>query len=131
VVGAMTSAGLIVGGRSIERRATWAFVLALASSILILLNSAALLQPGFWGPPTNWSAVFWWLSDLGQAFAVLIGVITGLTVMSGGLAMILRRGVMGALIAFPFAVASCIIGGGFVAGAVLGIVAGILAALGR
>jgi hypothetical protein len=131
VVGAMTSAGLIVGGRSIERRATWAFVLALASSILILLNSAALLQPGFWGPPTNWSAVFWWLSDLGQAFAVLIGVITGLTVMSGGLAMILRRGVMGALIAFPFAVASFIIGGGFVAGAVLGIVAGILGALGR
>lgn len=131
VVGAMTSAGLIVGGRSIERRATWAFVLALASSILILLNSAALLQPGFWGPPTNWSAVFWWLSDLGQAFAVLIGVITGLTVMSGGLAMILRRGVMGALIVFPFAVASFIIGGGFVAGAVLGIVAGILGALGR
>jgi hypothetical protein len=38
---------------------------------------------------------------------------------------------MGAFIALPFAVLSFIIGGGFVVGAVLGIVAGLLGALGR
>lgn len=109
-------------------------MLAMASAVLILLNSAALLSPGFWGPPTNWSGIFWWLggtSGLGQSFAVLVGVIAGFTVMTGGMMMIMRRGVMGALITFPFAVMSFIVGGGFLAGAVLGIVAGILGALGR
>ena len=68
---------------------------------------------------------------MGQPFAVLIGIIAGFTVLTGGLMMISRRGVMGAVIALPFAVLSFIIGGGFVAGAILGIVAGILGALGR
>ena len=134
VAGAMMSIGPSAGARYIGRRATWGFVLALVSAVLILLNSAALLQPGFWGPPTDWSAVFWWLggpSGLGQPFAVLIGIIAGFTVLTGGLMMISRRGVMGAVIALPFAVLSFIIGGGFVVGAVLGIVAGILGALGR
>lgn len=134
VAGAMMSIGPSAGARYIGRRATWGFVLALVSAVLILLNSAALLQPGFWGPPTDWSAVFWWLggpSGLGQPFAVLIGIIAGFTVLTGGLMMISRRGVMGAFIALPFAVLSFIIGGGFVVGAVLGIVAGLLGALGR
>ena len=134
VAGAMMSIGPSAGARYIGRRATWGFVLALVSAVLILLNSAALLQPGFWGPPTDWSAVFWWLggpSGLGQPFAVLIGIIAGFTVLTGGLMMISRRGVMGAFIALPFAVLSFIIGGGFVAGAILGIVAGILGSLGR
>lgn len=126
--------GPSAGRGYIGRRATWGFVLALASSLLILLNSAALLQPSFWGPPTNWSLVFWWLggsSGLGQPLAVLTGIIAGFIVLTGGLMMISRRGVMGALIALPFAALSFIIGGGFVIGAVLGIVAGLLGALGR
>jgi len=109
-------------------------VLALASSVLILLNSAALLQSGFWGPPTDWSLVFWWLggsSGLGQPFAVLVGLMAGLIVLTGGMMMISRRGVLGAFLALPFAALSFVIGGGFVIGAVLGIVAGILGALGR
>ncbi len=134
VAGGIVSPGPIVRGGFAGRRAVWAFVLAMASAVLILLNSAALLSPGFWGPPTNWSGIFWWLggtSGLGQSFAVLVGVIAGFTVMTGGMMMIMRRGVMGALITFPFAVMSFIVGGGFLAGAVLGIVAGILGALGR
>ena len=133
VAGAMMI-GPSAGRGYIGRRATWGFVLALASSLLILLNSAALLQPSFWGPPTNWSLVFWWLggsSGLGQPLAVLTGIIAGFIVLTGGLMMISRRGVMGALIALPFAALSFIIGGGFVIGAVLGIVAGLLGALGR
>jgi hypothetical protein len=104
-------------------------VFALASAILILVNAAALLSPGFWGPPTNWSGIFWWLggpSGLGQSIATLIGLVSGFTVMTGGIMMLMRRGPIGALITFPFAVLSFIMGGGFLVGGVLGIVAGIL-----
>lgn len=121
----------VVRSRFIGRRAVWGFTLAMVSAVLILLNAAALLSPGFWGPPTNWSAIFWWLTGVGQSIATLIGLIAGFTVMTGGIMMVMRRGVLGASLALPFAVISLIIGGGFVAGAVLGIVAAILGAVGR
>jgi len=130
VVPGIVSAPL-VRSRFIGRRAVWGFVLAMISTVLILLNAAALLSPGFWGPPTNWSAIFWWLTGLGQSIATLIGLIAGFTVMTGGIMMVMRRGALGASLALPFAVISFIIGGGFLVGAVLGIVAGILGAVGR
>jgi len=138
-IGAVTGAAvvppaLIARAPARGRRAVWAFVLAMVAAVLILLNAAALLSPGFFGPPTNWSGIFFWLggpSGLGQPVAVLIGLIAGFTVMTGGIMMIMRRNVIGALITFPFAALSLIIGGGFLAGAVLGIVAGILGAVGR
>jgi hypothetical protein len=108
--------------------------MALASSILILLNTVMLTYSGFWGPPTNWSAIFWWLGSswiIGQDLAILIGLVAGLIVMTGGIIMILRKGVIGAVIAFPSAVLAIVIGGGFVAGTILGIVAGILGMLRR
>jgi hypothetical protein len=117
-----------------ERRAVWGFVLAMIGGILILINSVALLSATFWGPPTGWSNVFWWLggsSGLGQSIAVLIGLIAGLTVIAGGMMMVMRRGPIGAVLTFPFAVLSFIIGGGFIAGGILGIVAGILGMLRR
>jgi hypothetical protein len=45
--------------------------------------------------------------------------------------MILGYGTIGSLIIFPLAVFSLIIGGGFIAGFVLGIIAGIMGMLGR
>jgi hypothetical protein len=117
-----------------ERRAIWGFALAMIGGILILANSVALLSPTFWGPPTGWSDVFWWLggtSGLGQPIAVLIGLIAGLTVIAGGIMMVMRRGPIGAVITFPFAVLSFMIGGGFIAGGILGIVAGILGMIRR
>jgi hypothetical protein len=117
-----------------ERRAIWGFVLAMIGGILILANSLALLSPTFWGPPTGWSDVFWWLggtSGLGQPIAVLIGLIAGLTVIAGGIMMVMRRGPIGAVITFPFAVLSFMIGGGFIVGGILGIVAGILGMIRR
>ncbi len=116
------------------RRAFWGFILAMVSAILILINAAALLSPTFWGAPTNWSLIFWWLdgpAGLGQSIGVLVGVISGFVVMTGGFMMILRKGVFGAALALPFAVISVIIGGGFLIGMVLGIVSGIMGALGR
>jgi RNA polymerase subunit RPABC4/transcription elongation factor Spt4 len=117
-----------------ERRAIWGFVLAMIGGILILINSVALLSPTFWGAPTGWSNVFFWLggsSGIGQPIAVLIGLISGLTVIAGGIMMVMRRGPIGAIITFPFAALSFIIGGGFIVGGILGIVAGILGMLRR
>jgi hypothetical protein len=116
-------------GRFVGRRAVWGFACAMISGILILLNAGALLSSGFWGPPTGWSSVFWWLggsSGIGQPVAVLVGLIAGLTVISGGIMMVMRRGPIGAMITLPFAVLSFMIGGGFIAGGILGIVAAIL-----
>jgi len=117
-----------------ERRAVWGFVLAMIAGILILLNTGALLSSGFWGPPTGWSSVFWWLggpSGIGQPLAVLIGLIAGLTVITGGIMMVMRRGPIGAMITLPFAVVSFMIGGGFIVGGILGIVAAILGLIKR
>jgi len=117
-----------------ERRAIWGFVLAMIAGILILINSVALLSPTFWGPPTGWSNIFFWLggpTGLGQPIAVLIGLISGLTVIGGGIMMVMRRGPIGAIMTFPFAALSFIIGGGFIVGGILGIVAGILGMLRR
>lgn len=116
------------------RTAIWGFILTMISAVLILLNAVALTSSGFFGPPTNWSLIFFWLSGppvIEQSMAVLIGLIDGFIVMAGGLMMALRRGVFGGMLVIPFAVLSFIIGGGFIVGAVLGIVAGILGALGR
>jgi hypothetical protein len=116
------------------RRAVWGFACAMISAVLILLNTGALLSPGFWGPPTRWSEVFWWLSGpsgLGQPIAVLIGLVAGLTIITGGMMMVMRRAPIGAMITIPFAVLSFMMGGGFLAGGILGIVAGILGLLRR
>jgi hypothetical protein len=117
-----------------ERRAVWGFVLAMIAGILILVNSAALLSATFFGPPTGWSNVFFWLggpSGLGQPLAVLIGLVAGLTLIAGGIMMVMRRGPIGAVITFPFAALSFVIGGGFIVGGILGIVAGILGMIRR
>ena len=105
-----------------------AFVLSLVSGILVLLNSAALLSPSFYG---FWSSLFFWLPILGRTYAFTLGFVIGLTLIMGSLIMVLRSGALADVIIFPFAVFSLIVGGGFIAGMVLGIIGGILAALKR
>ena len=105
-----------------------AFALSLVSGILVLLNSAALLSPSFYG---YWSGLFFWLPILGASYAFALGFVIGLALIMGSIIMILRSGALADVIIFPFAVFSLIIGGGFIAGMVLGIVGGILAALKR
>jgi hypothetical protein len=134
VVSGVMGHSSIRGRAFVERRATWGFVCAMASAILILLNSGALFSASFWGAPTNWSLVFWWLggpTGLGQPLAILIGIVAGFTVMTGGMMMAMRRGPTGAMITLPFAVLSFMIGGGFLAGGILGVVAGILGLIRR
>jgi hypothetical protein len=120
----------VVSGRT-GRRSVIGFVLCLVSGILVLLNSAVLLAPSFYGPPVNWSTIFFWLPAIGQEYAFVLGVIIGLTLIMGSIIMVMGHGAIADVVIFPFAVFSIIIGGGFVAGFVLGVVGGILGALKR
>ena len=110
-------------------RALWGFILSVIAGILIILNAAALLAPGFYA---MWVGVFFWLPALGPAsLAFAIGVIIGLILVIGSILMLLGYGTIGSIVVFPMAVLSLIIGGGFVAGFVLGVLGGILGMLGR
>ena len=112
-------------------RSVIGFALCLVSGILVLLNSAVLLVPSFYGPPVNWSTIFFWLPTIGQSYAFALGVTIGLTLIMGSIIMVMGHGAIADVVIFPFAVFSIIIGGGFVAGFVLGVVGGILGALKR
>ena len=113
-------------------RALWAFILSMVAGILVILNAAALLSNAFY---SMWVQIFFWIPVLdaspqhGLVFA--IGTIIGLILVMGSILMILGYGTIGSIIVFPLAVVSLIIGGGFVAGFVLGVLGGILGMLGR
>ncbi len=113
-------------------RALWGFILSMIAGILVILNAAALLSSPFY---TLWSGVFFWLPVIdpspthGLVFA--IGAIIGLILVIGSILMLLGYGTIGSIVVFPLAVLSLIIGGGFVAGFVLGVLGGILGMLGR
>ena len=110
-------------------RALWGFILSVIAGILVILNAAALLAPGFY---SMWIGVFFWLPALGTAsLAFAIGVIIGLILVIGSILMLLGYGTIGSIVVFPMAVLSLILGGGFVAGFVLGVLGGILGMLGR
>ncbi len=108
-----------LGGKNII-----AVILSLLSGILVLLNSAALLSPSFFA---TWSSIFFWLPTLGPSYAFMLGAIIGLTLILGAIIMALSNGALADVIIFPFAIFSLIVGGGFIAGMILGILGGILA----
>jgi hypothetical protein len=118
----------LVPGRVSRARNTIAVILALISGILVLLNAAALLSPSFW---SLWTSTFFWLPTIGPAYAFMIGAIIGLTIVLGAIVMALSNGALADVIVFPFAIFSLMIGGGFIAGMLLGIIAGILALVRR
>lgn len=113
-------------------RALWGFILSMVAGILIILNAAALLSTSFFN---LWTGVFFWIPVIdmspqhGLIFA--IGAIIGLILVVGSFLMLLGYGTIGSIVVFPLAVLSLILGGGFVAGFVLGVLGGILGMLGR
>jgi hypothetical protein len=127
VILAPPTAGLLPG-RVSKGRNVIAIVLSLVAGILVLLNAAALLSPSFW---SLWSSTFFWLPTIGQSYTFMVGAIIGLTLVLGAIVMALSNGALADVIMFPFAIFSLIIGGGFIAGMLLGIVGGILALVRR
>jgi hypothetical protein len=118
----------LVSGRVSKGKNLIAVILSLLSGVLVLLNAAALLSPSFW---SLWSSTFFWLPTIGQSYAFMIGAIVGITLVLGAIVMALSNGALADVIVFPFAIFSLMIGGGFIAGMLLGIVGGILALVRR
>ena len=118
----------LVTGHVSKGRNILAVILTLVSGVLVLLNASALLSPSFW---SLWSSTFFWLPTIGQSYAFMIGAIVGLTLVLGAIVMALSNGALADVIVFPFAIFSLMIGGGFIAGMVLGIIGGILALVRR
>jgi hypothetical protein len=126
-------------------RSLWAFILALVSGILVLLNAGLLLAWQFYGGTFLWANIFFWICNIDRStgcplpsgstatgtITFMIGAVIGLIIIVGSIMMILGYGTIGSLVIFPLAVFSLIIGGGFIAGFVLGIIAGIMGMIGR
>jgi hypothetical protein len=112
-------------------RSTWGFVISLIAGIMIIINAAALLSASFY---TMWAGIFPWITYFGPFppwILVAIGLILGIVVAIGSILMVLGYGTIGAVVVFPAAVISLVLGGGFVAGFILGVVGGILGMLGK
>jgi hypothetical protein len=87
-----------------------------------MANAVALLSPGFFA---MWGAFLPWVPALGP-FNFILGIILGLILFGAVVMIFLKFRVLAAFMIFPTAVLSLFIGGGFFAGAILGIAAGIL-----
>ena len=126
-------------------RSLWGFILSLVAGILVLLNAGLLLAWQFYGGTFLWANIFFWICKIdGQSscplssgstatgsITFMIGAVIGLIMIVGSIMMILGYGTIGSLVIFPLAVFSLIIGGGFIAGFVLGIIGGIMGMIGR
>jgi hypothetical protein len=126
-------------------RSLWGFIISLVSGILVLLNAGMLLAWQFYGGTFLWANIFFWICKIdGQPVCPLssgstatgnitfmLGAVIGLIIIVGSIMMILGYGTIGAVVIFPLAVFSLLIGGGFIAGFVLGIIGGIMGMIGR
>ena len=125
-------------------RSIWAFVITLVSGILVLLNAGMLLAWQFYGGTFLWANIFFWIckidgyscplpsgSTATGNITFVLGVVIGLSMIFASIMMILGYGSIGSLVMFPLAVFSLIIGGGFIAGFILGVIGAILAMMGR
>lgn len=97
-------------------------MLVVIGAALIFANGVTLLSPAFF---ILWSAFLPWVAFLG-AFGFILGIMLGLILLGAVVLMILRFRVMAAFVIFPTAIVSFFIGGGFVLGAILAVLGGIL-----
>jgi hypothetical protein len=89
---------------------------------LIAFNGIALLSPAFF---SIWAGVFPWVGPLGY-FSFVLGIVLGLIIIGGLVLFFLGFRVLAALLVFPAAIASLFIGGGFIAGLMIGVLASLL-----
>ena len=89
---------------------------------LIFSNGIALLSPAFF---VAWTSFLPWVAALG-AFGFILGVMLGLVMIGAMVLMFLGFRMQAAFLVFPAAIASLFIGGGFIAGIVIGVLAGML-----
>lgn len=104
-------------------RSLWtAVALLLISAGLIIVNAVALLSAGFWA---IWVGFVPWVAFFGS-FAFILGIILGLLLIGALIMLLLGFRVLAAFVIFPTAIVSLLIGGGFIAGLIFGVLAGLL-----
>jgi hypothetical protein len=94
----------------------------LVSAGLIIANAVALLSPNFWAV---WVGFLPWVGFLGS-FAFILGIMLGLVLIGAVVMLLLGFRVLAAFVIFPTAIVSLFIGGGFILGVILGVLAGLL-----
>jgi hypothetical protein len=104
-------------------RAWWIpVVLFFIAAGLIIANGLLLLSPAFYAV---WITLFPWVIPIGS-FGVILGIILGLVILGGIVLYFLRFRVLAAFLVFPSAIVSLFIGGGFVVGLIIGVLAAML-----
>jgi len=93
--------------------------LFLIAAGLIVANAIALLSPPFF---SVWTGLFPWVAALGS-LGFILGVILGLVVVGGFVLLLLGFRVLAVFFVFPAAILSLLIGGGFIVGLMIGVVA--------
>lgn len=96
--------------------------LLLIAAGLIVANAIALLSPPFF---SFWTELFPWVAALGS-LGFILGVILGLVVVGGFVLLLLGFRVLAVFFVFPAAILSLLIGGGFIVGLMIGVVASLL-----
>ena len=104
-------------------RSQWMpIILVGIAAALIIMNGVALASSTFF---TTWSMYLPWVAYLGS-LGVITGVMLGLVLLGALILILLNFRVMAAFMIFPTAIVSLLIGGGFIIGAVIAVLAGIL-----
>jgi hypothetical protein len=112
-------------------RALWGFILSIVAGILVIINAAALTSAWLY---LMLASIFPWIGTIAPFppwMLIGIGVILGIIMIIGSLLMIMGYGTIGSIVVFVPAIISLIMGGGFVAGFILGVIGGIMAMLGK
>jgi hypothetical protein len=96
--------------------------LLFVTATLVLLNAVVLLSPAFFAA---WVGLFPWVAMLGS-LAFIIGIVLGLVIIGSFVLFLLGFRVFAVFLVFPAAILSLLIGGGFIAGLLTGVVAALL-----
>ena len=92
------------------------------AAAFILINAVALLSPVFLAA---WVLMFPWLATIGY-FGFILGVVLGLVILGGLVLFFLGFRILSAFLVFPTAIMSLFIGGGFLIGVIVGVLAAML-----
>ncbi len=97
-------------------------ILFSVAAALIAVNGIALLSPVFFAA---WVGFFPWVVPIGY-FGFILGIILGLVIIGGLVLYFLGFRVLAAFLVFPAAIVSLFIGGGFLIGVIIGVLAAML-----
>lgn len=89
---------------------------------LIVANGIALLSPVFFA---IWVGFFPWVAPI-SSFGFILGIVLGLVILGGVVMYFLGFRALAAFLVIPSAIASLLIGGGFIIGLIMGVLAAIV-----